>query len=132
MTKKLLAKYHQIEIVDVLNSIIRAIIRELEQETLGNRRIFRCAKCRFKRAVCLGGKCYALSKSATAPPLFASLMLKGKESKAELRSKSFDPTNDSASGLYLSRHELFGFFFSGSLDCSFAYSMFFLPCSFSL
>ena len=56
MTKKLLAKYHQIEIVDVLNSIIRAIIRELEQETLGNRRIFRCAKCRFKRAVCLGGK----------------------------------------------------------------------------
>ena len=56
MTKKLLAKYHQIEIVDAVNGIIRAIIRELEQETLGNRRIFRYAKCRFKRAVCIGGR----------------------------------------------------------------------------
>jgi hypothetical protein len=33
MTKKLLTKYHQIEIVDVLNSIIRAIIRELGVKT---------------------------------------------------------------------------------------------------
>jgi len=33
MTKKMLAKYHQIEIVDVLNSIIRAIIRELGVKT---------------------------------------------------------------------------------------------------
>lgn len=81
MTKKLLAKYHQIEIVDVLNSIIRAIIRELEQETLGNRRIFCFTKCRFKRAVCLGGKCFALSKAtrlkATTLRFYSLTLIKG-------------------------------------------------------
>ena len=98
MTKKLLAKYHQIEIVDVLNSIIRAIIRELEQETLGNRRIFRCAKCRFKRALLFRGKMLRTFKERNG---FASIRYrssKGKKSKAELRSKSFDLTNEVRQG----------------------------------
>ena len=51
---------------------------------------------------CLGGKCFALSKTrlkATTLRFYSlTLMLKGKKSKAELRSKSFDPTNEVRQG----------------------------------